>query len=84
MMAVGNDLANSVWESNVRPNRTKPGPGSSREEKELWIRSKYETKEFLPAVPQTPSISQQLIDAVYRYKHNKKFYQYDLLLIKYR
>lgn len=66
MMALGNDLANSVWEANVRPNRTKPHPGSSREEKELWIRSKYETKEFLPAVPHTANLSQQLIDAVYR------------------
>lgn len=67
MMAMGNDLANSVWESNVRPNRTKPNPGSSREEKELWIRSKYETKEFLPAIAHVPNLSQQLIDAVYRY-----------------
>jgi len=67
MMAMGNDLANSVWESNVRPDRTKPNPGSSREEKELWIRSKYETKEFLPAINQTPNLSQQLIDAVYRW-----------------
>lgn len=67
MMAMGNDLANSVWESNVRPNRTKPNPGSSREEKELWIRSKYETKEFLPAIAHIPNLSQQLIDAVYRY-----------------
>ncbi|XP_060848882.1 centaurin-gamma-1A isoform X1 [Rhopalosiphum padi] len=66
MMAMGNDLANSVWESNVRPDRTKPNPGSSREEKELWIRSKYETKEFLPAIGHTPNLSQQLIDAVYR------------------
>ncbi|VVC43481.1 PH domain-like,Small GTPase superfamily,Pleckstrin homology domain,Arf GTPase [Cinara cedri] len=66
MMAIGNDLANSVWESNVRTNRTKPSPGSSREEKEQWIRSKYETKEFLPAIAHTPSLSQQLIDAVYR------------------
>lgn len=67
MMAMGNDLANSVWESNVRPNRTKPNPGSSREEKELWIRSKYENKEFLPAIAHIPNLSQQLIDAVYRY-----------------
>jgi len=66
-MAMGNDLANSVWESNVRPDRTKPNPGSSREEKELWIRSKYETKEFLPAIGHTPNLSQQLIDAVYRW-----------------
>ncbi|XP_050419922.1 centaurin-gamma-1A isoform X2 [Adelges cooleyi] len=66
MMAVGNDLANSVWEANVRPTRTKPNPSSSREEKELWIRSKYETKEFLPALNHSPSLSQQLIDAVCR------------------
>lgn len=66
-MAIGNELANSVWESNVRPpGRTKPNPGSSREEKELWIRSKYEAKEFLPAVSPTANLSQQLIDAVYR------------------
>lgn len=72
MMAMGNDLANSVWESNVHPNRTKPNPGSSREEKELWIRSKYETKEFLPAIAHTPNLSQQLIDAVYRYVSDTK------------
>lgn len=83
MMAIGNDLANSVWESNVRPNRTKPNPGSSREEKELWIRSKYESKEFLPAVSQTPSLSQQLIDAVYRYfmsPHRKTYKTVDNIL----
>ncbi|XP_050538039.1 centaurin-gamma-1A isoform X2 [Daktulosphaira vitifoliae] len=66
MMAIGNDMANSVWEGNVRPNRTKPNPNSSREEKEQWIRNKYENKEFLPAINQSPSLSQQLIDAVCR------------------
>lgn len=79
MMAMGNDLANSVWESNIRPNRTKPNPGSSREEKELWIRSKYETKEFLPAIAHTPNLSQQLIDAVFRYYTNYTYIHYLML-----
>lgn len=76
MMAMGNDLANSVWESNVRPDRTKPNPGSSREEKEMWIRSKYETKEFLPVISNTPNLSQQLVDAVYKWVFYDLFMQF--------
>ncbi|KAL9876138.1 centaurin gamma 1A [Glossina fuscipes fuscipes] len=66
MLAIGNSLANSVWESNTRQ-RQKPKPNSSREEKEVWIRSKYELKEFLPpsgGLNATPG--QQLIEAVIR------------------
>lgn len=47
MMAIGNGIANTVWEHSMK-NRTKPGPTSPRDEKEKWIRSKYEAKEFLP------------------------------------
>ena len=67
MLAIGNSLANSVWEASTRQ-RSKPKPNSSREEKEAWIRSKYEAKEFLP--PQntntTATPGQQLIEAVIR------------------
>ncbi|XP_065357617.1 centaurin-gamma-1A isoform X2 [Calliphora vicina] len=67
MLAIGNSLANSVWESNTRQ-RTKPKPNSSREEKEAWIRSKYEAKEFLTQQNTNTNATpgQQLIEAVIR------------------
>ncbi|XP_041255467.1 arf-GAP with GTPase, ANK repeat and PH domain-containing protein 1 isoform X2 [Onychostruthus taczanowskii] len=46
MSAIGNELANSVWEENSQ-GHVKPSPDSAREEKELWIRAKYEQKLFL-------------------------------------
>uniref|UniRef100_A0A8D2P779 Arf-GAP with GTPase, ANK repeat and PH domain-containing protein 1 n=1 Tax=Zosterops lateralis melanops TaxID=1220523 RepID=A0A8D2P779_ZOSLA len=46
MSAIGNELANSVWEENSQ-GHVKPSPESTREEKELWIRAKYEQKLFL-------------------------------------
>lgn len=63
MLTIGNTLANSVWECQTH-NRIKPTPTSSREEKERWIRSKYEHKEFLPPPNNTMPLGQQLIDAV--------------------
>lgn len=50
MLSIGNELCNSIWELNVK-GRHKPMPHSSREEKETWIRSKYEFREFLPVLP---------------------------------
>ncbi|XP_063173924.1 arf-GAP with GTPase, ANK repeat and PH domain-containing protein 1 isoform X2 [Candoia aspera] len=46
MSSIGNELANSVWEENTQ-GRAKPAPDSTREEKEQWIRAKYEQKLFL-------------------------------------
>ncbi|XP_061463649.1 arf-GAP with GTPase, ANK repeat and PH domain-containing protein 1 isoform X5 [Rhineura floridana] len=46
MSSIGNELANSVWEENTQ-GRAKPSPDSTREEKEHWIRAKYEQKLFL-------------------------------------
>ncbi|XP_072833476.1 arf-GAP with GTPase, ANK repeat and PH domain-containing protein 1 isoform X9 [Pogona vitticeps] len=46
MSSIGNELANSVWEQNTQ-GRIKPSPDSTREEKEQWIRAKYEQKLFL-------------------------------------
>jgi Arf-GAP/GTPase/ANK repeat/PH domain-containing protein 1/3 len=41
----------------------KPSPSSPREEKERWIRAKYETKEF---INQTTTSTPLLVDAVCR------------------
>lgn len=51
MMSLGNEVGNSVWEAHTR-GQTKPNPRSSREDKERWIRAKYEAKEFI-AMPQS-------------------------------
>jgi Arf-GAP/GTPase/ANK repeat/PH domain-containing protein 1/3 len=63
MMSLGNTTANKIWEAKTS-NRTKPTPTSSREEKERWIRAKYEHKEFLAPLSGTPRAEQQLLDAV--------------------
>ncbi|CAH1776179.1 unnamed protein product [Owenia fusiformis] len=67
MTNIGNHVANSVWEANAK-GLTKPTPSSSREEKEAWIRAKYEQREFLPPMQHLEGITvgQQLIDAVAR------------------
>lgn len=68
MLAIGNSLANSVWESNTRQ-RVKPTALANHEEKERWIRSKYEAKEFLTPLGShvnSASPGQQLIEAVIR------------------
>jgi len=62
MRGLGNHIANSVWEANTR-GRQKPGPTSSREEKERWIRAKYEGKEFMHAAGSSTPL---LVDAVCR------------------
>ncbi|XP_076776521.1 arf-GAP with GTPase, ANK repeat and PH domain-containing protein 2 isoform X4 [Arvicanthis niloticus] len=46
LTAIGNDTANRVWESDTR-GRAKPTRDSSREERESWIRAKYEQLLFL-------------------------------------
>jgi Arf-GAP/GTPase/ANK repeat/PH domain-containing protein 1/3 len=66
MTSIGNTVANSIWEANTQ-NRTRPSSASPREEKEKWIRAKYEQKAFIPPLPyQDVSVTQQLIDAVAR------------------
>ncbi|XP_039290844.1 centaurin-gamma-1A isoform X1 [Nilaparvata lugens] len=75
MLSIGNIMANSVWEGAVGGSSgggrggAKPTPSSSREEKERWIRAKYEAKEFLPSLPPTSNqqpLCQLLIDAICR------------------
>lgn len=48
-------------------------PTSTREEKENWIRRKYEAKEFLPPLNSNISIGQQLIESVVKWDHIKRF-----------
>ncbi|XP_043365777.1 arf-GAP with GTPase, ANK repeat and PH domain-containing protein 3 isoform X2 [Dermochelys coriacea] len=64
MTAIGNALANAVWEGAVEGYQ-KPGPENTREEKERWIRAKYEQKLFLAALPHSDvPLGQQLLRAV--------------------
>uniref|UniRef100_A0A8C9IJX4 Arf-GAP with GTPase, ANK repeat and PH domain-containing protein 1 n=1 Tax=Piliocolobus tephrosceles TaxID=591936 RepID=A0A8C9IJX4_9PRIM len=63
MSSIGNELANSVWEESSQ-GRTKPSVDSTREEKERWIRAKYEQKLFLAPLPCTElSLGQHLLRA---------------------
>lgn len=66
MLAIGNSLANSVWEANVPRGRMKPTAASPHEEKEAWIRSKYEAKDFLAPCNHTNNLGQHLVEAVIR------------------
>nr|XP_033485249.1 arf-GAP with GTPase, ANK repeat and PH domain-containing protein 2 isoform X5 [Epinephelus lanceolatus] len=70
LAAIGNHMANSIWESCTQ-GRTKPTPNATREERESWIRAKYEQKAFVPPLqpapgPQLPgdSMSTWLLSAV--------------------
>uniref|UniRef100_A0A3P9HI79 ArfGAP with GTPase domain, ankyrin repeat and PH domain 3 n=1 Tax=Oryzias latipes TaxID=8090 RepID=A0A3P9HI79_ORYLA len=64
MTAIGNAMANSVWEGALE-GYAKPGSDSTREEKERWIRAKYEQKLFLVGLPQSDvPLGQQLLRAV--------------------
>ncbi|XP_077011648.1 arf-GAP with GTPase, ANK repeat and PH domain-containing protein 1 isoform X7 [Tamandua tetradactyla] len=63
MSSIGNELANSVWEESSQ-GRTKPSLDSTRDEKERWIRAKYEQKLFLAPLPCTElSLGQHLLRA---------------------
>ncbi|KAL3055291.1 hypothetical protein OYC64_018056 [Pagothenia borchgrevinki] len=64
MTAIGNAMANSVWEGALE-GYSKPGNDTTREEKECWIRAKYEQKLFLVGLPQSDvPLGQQLLRAV--------------------
>uniref|UniRef100_A0A8C6S8P4 ArfGAP with GTPase domain, ankyrin repeat and PH domain 2 n=1 Tax=Neogobius melanostomus TaxID=47308 RepID=A0A8C6S8P4_9GOBI len=43
LAAIGNHTANSIWESCTQ-GRAKPAPNATREERESWIRAKYEQR----------------------------------------
>ncbi|KAG6926879.1 ArfGAP with GTPase domain, ankyrin repeat and PH domain 2, partial [Chelydra serpentina] len=64
LTSIGNETANGIWEKNTQ-GRRKPTCESSREERESWIRAKYEQRLFLAPFP-SPEIplGQQLFRAV--------------------
>ncbi|KAM3617732.1 uncharacterized protein V6R79_010354 [Siganus canaliculatus] len=53
LAAIGNHLANSIWESCTQ-GRTKPAPNATREERESWIRAKYEQRAFVAPLQAAP------------------------------
>uniref|UniRef100_A0A3B3RRV5 ArfGAP with GTPase domain, ankyrin repeat and PH domain 2 n=1 Tax=Paramormyrops kingsleyae TaxID=1676925 RepID=A0A3B3RRV5_9TELE len=50
LAAIGNHVANGVWEGCTQ-GRQKPIPESTREERESWIRAKYEQRAFVAPLP---------------------------------
>ena len=64
MEAIGNKKANAIWEYSAPASR-KPNPNSTREEKEGWIKLKYEVKRFLPPVSKDLPLGKQLLEAVF-------------------
>jgi len=67
MLSLGNQLANSIWEHNITQHHRKPNPSTPREEKERYIKAKYERKEFLkPLTSSSGTPAQNLIDSVCR------------------
>lgn len=67
MMSLGNEVGNSIWEVHLR-GQTKPNPRSSREDKERWIRAKYEAKEFL-ALPQSGIPLHEQVNYIFSYTY---------------
>lgn len=64
LTAIGNATANSIWEQNPR-GRCKPTQESSREEREAWIRAKYEQRLFLAPLPAAEAaLGERLLRAV--------------------
>ncbi|XP_063064206.1 arf-GAP with GTPase, ANK repeat and PH domain-containing protein 2 [Engraulis encrasicolus] len=68
LTAIGNYMANAVWES-CTEGRQKPTPEASRQEREAWIRAKYEQRVFVATLPSqateaSGSMSDWLLSAV--------------------
>ena len=66
MTGLGNYIANTIWEARIPPGYRKPGPDSPREEKERYIKAKYERKEWLAGLPGPGGQSQYLVEAICR------------------
>ncbi|XP_040213479.1 arf-GAP with GTPase, ANK repeat and PH domain-containing protein 1 isoform X7 [Rana temporaria] len=63
MSSIGNELGNSIWEGSSQ-GHVKPCSESPREEKERWIRAKYEQRLFLAPLPcRDLPLGQQLLRA---------------------
>ncbi|XP_013405725.1 arf-GAP with GTPase, ANK repeat and PH domain-containing protein 1 isoform X2 [Lingula anatina] len=68
MTLIGNSVSNGVWEAAyITKGKAKPTPSTPREDKEKWIRAKYDLKEFLPPPPHKDHpLGRQLIDSITR------------------
>ncbi len=68
MTSIGNRMINSVYEANFKVfGKVKPTPNCSRDEKERWIRAKYEAKQFIAPLPcKDINVGKQLLDAASR------------------
>lgn len=68
MTSIGNRMINNIYEANYKHlSKVKPLPNSSRDEKEKWIRSKYESKQFIDTLPNKEiNVGKQLLDSVSR------------------
>jgi len=64
MSALGNALANNIWENKLKGQ--KPDPTSTQEDKERFIMAKYNNKEFLAPLPPGLGTSASLVDAICR------------------
>ena len=63
MTRLGNHMANSVWEARILPAH-KPGPSSSREDKEKYIVAKYVRKEMIAPLPPGLSPPSALLSSI--------------------
>ncbi|KAK2510726.1 hypothetical protein Q9233_017480 [Columba guinea] len=64
LTSIGNATANRIWEQNPQ-GRRKPTPESPREERESWIRAKYEQRLFLAPLPAAEAaLGERLLRAV--------------------
>ncbi|CAL9703592.1 unnamed protein product [Knipowitschia caucasica] len=63
LAAIGNHTANSIWECCTQ-GRRKPTPSASREERESWIRAKYEQRLFVLPLNLSRPLPVELLSAV--------------------
>ncbi len=70
MTSIGNRMINTVYEANTKGFiKPKPNTNSPREDKERWIRAKYEGKQFLASLPNR----EQTVGKVIKQKAQVKF-----------
>uniref|UniRef100_A0A6A7FZN1 Centaurin-gamma-1A-like isoform X1 n=1 Tax=Hirondellea gigas TaxID=1518452 RepID=A0A6A7FZN1_9CRUS len=65
MLNIGNEVGNRIWEGNTHNTSLgKPCGRSARDDKERWIRAKYESRDFLQSLQCPSELSDDLVDAV--------------------
>ena len=59
-----NIVSNSIWERNLNPSYSKPGPQSSHEARLSYITAKYVNKVFVEPLPTTTSANELLVKSI--------------------